>query len=421
MVHFRAPPVNACRVATNGTGPVPSLVMQRDDRQVDIVMAGTFAAWRLGTLQARALPFARELRSHGIRCSIVTVPWDTPIESGVRDAISGVEVFNTSSSSVQSFPLAVTEQCRRILALRPKAVHVFKPKGFGGLAGQILSRRLPIVVDSDDWEGDGGWNDVGDYSILQRRLFDWQERSMLRKASAVTAASHLLTRRAITLRDGSKHHVTWIPNGLDDDWANRLSQPRRASVQSANHRTTIVLYSRFAEFGPEWLPRFLTSLSSRMTESELVKVVIVGDMPELSFENERVKLDQMGYVAHETLPVVLGQADIAIYPYFDSLITRSKNSVKILELLTSGCATIASRIGDVPAIAPNGMVMLDSTDPDAFAAEAMHLLRNPDRRRAISVRGQRDVTSTFTIGAITQRLIGSYRIAGIVDSGDSSL
>src|SRR5690606_15656918 len=101
----------------------------------DIVMLGTFAVWRLGTLQARALPFARELSARGLRCAIVTTPGDMPSERGVIETIDGVAVINTESAGLNPAP-AVREQLAWITDLQPKIIHVFKPRGYGGLAAQ---------------------------------------------------------------------------------------------------------------------------------------------------------------------------------------------------------------------------------------------------------------------------------------------
>jgi glycosyltransferase involved in cell wall biosynthesis len=390
--------------------------MQQRLQPVDIVMAGTFAAWRLGTLQARALPFARELRQRGITCAIVTVPWDMPAEAGVTDVIDRVMVTNTPATGVATFPLAVAQQARTIRALRPKAVHVFKPKGYGGLAGRAISSSTPLVVDSDDWEGDGGWNRAGSYSVLQRRLFDWQERTLLRDATAVTAASQLLVHRARTLRTGAPDRVTWVSNGLTDEWANRLSAACDPARAIGDRTLTVVLYSRFAEFGPDWLPRFLAALSDRLTDSEQATVRVIGDTPPDRIGHPNLVLEQMGYVAHNQIPDMLGEADIAVFPYSDSLIARSKNSVKLLELMAAGCAIVASSVGDVPAVAGNCAVMLDGAEPESFAQATVELARDRERVQRLSMSARQRAVRQFSIAASTHRLINAYRQAGVLTS-----
>ncbi|HEX2513840.1 MAG TPA: glycosyltransferase, partial [Chloroflexota bacterium] len=135
---------------------------------------------------------------------------------------------------------------RRAAALQPHAVHVFKPKAVSGLAQMLLwygrrfhsfpgrslallhpfpSRSLrsldwgggpearpgrgprvapvvplrsalrsatgprpgpALVLDTDDWEGFGGWNEYEAYPWWQKQLCDWQERWGLTHAGAVT-------------------------------------------------------------------------------------------------------------------------------------------------------------------------------------------------------------------------------------------
>src|SRR5690606_1461934 len=110
--------------------------------------------------------------------------------------------------------------------LNPGIIHVMKPKGFGGLAAatrRLLPRGSRLVVDADAWECDGGWNDAGGYGRLSRRLFARQETDLIRRADAVTAASTLLDERARRLRrQRSESGVTFLPNGLDREWACRL-------------------------------------------------------------------------------------------------------------------------------------------------------------------------------------------------------
>ena len=377
-------------------------------------MAGTFAAWRLGTLQARALPLARELRAHGVRCAIVTVPWDMPAESGVKDTIAGVDLHNTTQAAVATFPLAVYQQMRQIQALDPRAVHVFKPKGYGGLSGQLLARNIPLLVDSDDWEGDGGWNQAGNYSRLQRRLFQWQERRLLRTADAVTAASHLLARRATALRPASPDTVSWVPNGLEPGWARRLSESRASAVGADLGTLRIVLYSRFAEFPDDWLSRYLKTLSNTLPEGALATITIVGDSPESHTGFDNLNIDQMGYVALERIPEILGRAHSAIYPYTDSLISRSKNSVKLLELMAAGCAVIASNTGDVPAVTGETAVLIEGSNPAAFATETVNLWHNPERLRWLSSSAQHRALNQFCLPNVTRLLLAAYRNAGVL-------
>src|SRR5215207_4339995 len=106
---------------------------------------------------------------------------------------------------------------RAALAFRPDAIHVFKPKGYSGLAGAVLSALgRSWVLDHDDWEGRGGWNSRNRYSAPQRALFQWQESTLPRLARAVTVASRTLQTQVWGL-GVPPERVFYLPNGVTPD------------------------------------------------------------------------------------------------------------------------------------------------------------------------------------------------------------
>jgi glycosyltransferase involved in cell wall biosynthesis len=379
------------------------------DARFDIVMLGTFSAWRLGTLQARALPFARELRRRGISTAIVTVPWDVPAEAGLRQSIDGVPLINTRRTAQLAAPLAIAELLTWIRRFRPRLVHAFKPKGFSGLASRIIPRHIPVVIDSDDWEGDGGWNRRGGYGLVQRRVFEWQERSLLEGAPAVTAASTLLARRARALRQCRATDAVWyVPNGIDADWVARLSAPEIARCVPPDAPPVIVLYSRFAEFDSRWLPTFATELDDAL-DSPAVLRIIGEPVDAIRLEGRYLRIDGHGYVARDELPCLLGTSSVAIYPYADSLIGRSKQSVKLLELMAAGCPVVASDIGDVARTVGEAGVALQSSDPRTYAATVCHLLGDHARIKDMRRAGPARVRERFDVSRLTNPLVEAYR------------
>ncbi|MCZ7673362.1 MAG: hypothetical protein M5U34_42740 [Chloroflexi bacterium] len=52
----------------------------------------------------------------------------------------------------------------------------------------VPTAKLRLIVDSDDWEGWGGWNDRAPYSPLQKRFFAWQEQWGGATATPLTVA-----------------------------------------------------------------------------------------------------------------------------------------------------------------------------------------------------------------------------------------
>jgi glycosyltransferase involved in cell wall biosynthesis len=380
---------------------------------VDIVMLGTFAAWRLGTIQARALPLARQLREWGIRTAIVTTPWDAPNEAGVVDALDRVPLINTPATSVRSAYRATLQQVEQVKRLNPRLVHVFKPKGFGGLAGEFLSRSLPLYIDADDWEGDGGWNRVGHYTLLQRRLFDRQERRLIRVAAGVTAASTILQRRAITLR-GNDSTVWRVPNGLSAGWMTALKRSEPADTP-LHARPAVLLYSRFEELGPDWIRCFVSDLEHEAPLPLTLKVI--GDAgASIDIGGDCIDVGLMGYVPREELPLLLAQTDIAIIPFSDSIVARSKHSVKVLEVMAAGCAVVASDVGDIAEmVGPSGVLIPDDS-PNGFARMVASLLRSSKLRTRLGQHARCRVERGYTIECSAERLRQAYAAAGVLSS-----
>ncbi|MCX7707897.1 MAG: glycosyltransferase, partial [Anaerolineae bacterium] len=136
-----------------------------------IALVAPFGLRAKGTARARALPLARALARRGHTVALFVPPYDSPEDSGRRWTDAGVDVVNLALPAVGREHAAwhLWLGWRLFLAARrwePDVVHVFKPKGPSGLVGtlfwvtRILSSPNPrIVVDSDDWEGPGGWND----------------------------------------------------------------------------------------------------------------------------------------------------------------------------------------------------------------------------------------------------------------------
>lgn len=379
----------------------------------DIVMLGTFSAWKLGTIQARALPLAVELRSLGVRVSIVLTPWDMPAEAGTIDIIDGVPIVNTASISTRQPLSAITQQVAWVRKLSPATVHVFKPKGFGGFAGRLLSRTMPLVVDSDDWEGDGGWNDSGQYNAIQRRVFQYQELDLLRRADIVTAASSLLADRARELRPHAPDSVTRLPNGIPRIRWRELASARHVSPALVDP-PVILLYSRFAEFEPGWLHSFISSLSGLTDRALTVRVVGETEgqiVPPLSVGS--VDVEVMGYVAWNAIPTLLGSSAVAVYPYRDTLIARSKQSVKLLEQMAAGCPVIASDVGDVASTLGNAGVVLPDASPDRFAHAVVSLLNQPERLNAMSEAGTERIRTDFLLEDLARGLLDIYHQIGL--------
>ena len=206
-----------------------------------IAFVAPFGLRAKGTTRARVLPLARELARRGHTVAAFVPPYDSPEDSGRRWIDESVDVINIAlpglgqGGAVWHLWLG-WRLFRAVRAWQPDVAHVFKPKGPSGLAGALLwitryktnderrttkesvIRPSSVIIDSDDWEGPGGWNDDprAGYSTLQRRFFAWQERYGLSHADAWTVTSDCLRRRTVEFgADPSRvltlHNGTMMP------------------------------------------------------------------------------------------------------------------------------------------------------------------------------------------------------------------
>jgi glycosyltransferase involved in cell wall biosynthesis len=87
------------------------------------------------------------------------------------------------------------------------------------------------------------------------------------------------------------------------------------------------------------------------------------------------------------------QADLpAVYQAMDIYLNSSHSegfSLVILEAMASGCATVATAVGEVPEMGRPGLeyLIVPPRDPDALAAATLDLVRDPTRRRSIAEAG----------------------------------
>jgi hypothetical protein len=137
-----------------------------------IAMVGPFGLQPNQTMRSRALGAARPLAARGHQVSLFMPPWQTPEAADSRWEEDGVTLrYTPLRGGVAGITRALL---RETLAWRPDVVHCFKPKAYSGLTAwwlwQFYRRRLRLVVDSDDWEGWGGWNELAPYTRAQKHF-----------------------------------------------------------------------------------------------------------------------------------------------------------------------------------------------------------------------------------------------------------
>lgn len=367
------------------------------------------------------LPLARELVQRGHHVQIVAPSYLNPADAGAGEVIDGVAIEHVALSRLPG-PFGTPEQVialfRAALRQQPDVLHVFKPKGYGGLAAllaRMLRPRLPLVVDTDDWEGWGGWNDLAPYSRPMKTLFAWQERTLPRAADAVTVASRTLQTQVWGF-GVPPERVWYISNGVS---ALPPALPEREAARKllgVGSEPVVLLYTRFWEYDLRDVLAVLLALRSQRPDARLL-VVGAGEHGEehaLQRMAERAgvsdRLDQRGWGDQHTIAAACTAADVAIMPFADTLMNRAKGMAKLLDLLHAGVPVIASDVGQAREYTNGGRggVLVRPDDGGALAAAVLDLLADSVKARHLARAGQVHVLHTFAWPLLAERLEELY-------------
>lgn len=374
-----------------------------------IAMLAPFGIRPKGTLAVRMLPLAQALVRRGHSVHIVAPPVHNPQDAGTCINHAGVPVTHIPLPSLPgpagTLQVVIT-LLRQALHPRPDLLHLFKPKGYSGLAA-LLARQLyptvPLIVDTDDWEGWGGWNDLLPYPRIAKTVFAWQERDLPHRANAVTVASRTLETQ-IWGFGVPPAQVFYLPNGvLQSDNAHHTRNPDARATGTTSHHPTLLLYTRFWEFD---LRDLIVALVAIVAQVPTVRLLVVG-RGERGEEGELLHLarragiaravDYRGWVEPEAIPALLTAADIALVPLDDTLINRARCSVKLLELMAAGLPVVAGRVGQVSEYIEDRQsgLLVPPGDPAALARATLLLLEDANLRQQLSS-AARSVVKTFT-------------------------
>jgi glycosyltransferase involved in cell wall biosynthesis len=390
-------------------------------------MIGPFAFAPKATVSARAFPIAQALVRRNHQVSLLLPPYDNLAHAGQTETRAGVQVRNLDIRRVRAWtPLTaawrLAAQARR---LAPDVVHVFKPVGYAALAGMILrhTTRLPVVVDTDDWEGTGGWNSVNPYPWHWRRTFDFQERWLPRHAAAVTVASRTLQTQVWGM-GVPPERVFYAPNCPRASLLSARDQVSKADQARVRQQLGIgsapmLIFCGNISLGDD-LDLALHALQEVRQHVPKVKLVIVGTgdgLPHLRALAAELGLQDnvlfTGWIEYQHVPAHLAAADMAIYPYRDTLINRAKCSIKILEYMAMGKAIVTTRVGQNLEYLEHGRsgILAAPGDTDAFAQALLQLLADPALARRLGAHAAQRIRDQFTWSHHIHTIEQAYHLA----------
>jgi glycosyltransferase involved in cell wall biosynthesis len=382
---------------------------------MQVVMVGPFGLRPHGTMSRRALPLAKALAARGHSVEVLLPPWSCPEDSGRGWNEDGVCVCNIvlpASIPLLRDALVVWRLVRHALDSHPQVLHFFKPKGYSGLAAMVVwyMARLRlvtarVVLDSDDREGRGGWNEIGGYSRLEKHLFAWQEAWGMTHCHALTLASRALESFAQESRGGAEG-VFYVPNGAAGE--NGSTDPRTGTRVRAQWALggdpVVLLLTRFFEFEPR---RVMNIMAQVIREMPLTRLLVVGRG--LRGEEEGFlasaqeagvgsRVTYAGWREKDELAGYFAASDLAILPLEDTTLNRARCPAKLADLMAAGLPVVAEDVGQASQYLEHlsSGYLVPAGDSDAFAVGVLRLLRDEELRLRLGRHARERIKDEFT-------------------------
>lgn len=387
-----------------------------------IAMIGPFGLHPNKTMESRALGLARPLVANGHSVRLIMPPWHTPDEADKTWEVDGVEMRYVP---LRGGTVGITRQMvTELLAWRPDVVHCFKPKAYSGLVAWLLwhfhRRQLRLFVDSDDWEGWGGWNDLAPYSPPQKQFFAWQEQWGMRHCHGLTVASRTL--QSLAWGAGvPPERVVYLPNGAGIQTFEifKTSKVSKTSdiCQHLGQRPVLLLYSRLFEFDTARLVAILRGVKTAVPDLAILTVgagLYAEDAAAFRAQITAVHLQdafvEAGWVDVDELPALLACADVGIYLMDDTLLNRTKCPVKLADMVAVGLPVVAEAVGQVPEYVVDGYNgrLRPSGDVAGLTADLVALLQQKEERQRLGENGRLHYQTHFAWAQLAQRLEELY-------------
>ena len=393
-----------------------------------IAFVGGFAFSPKGTMSARAYPLAAELVKVGHEVTMFLPPYDHPEDCGQEWEREGVRIKNvgakvsydrnTGRLAKREYARLLFELIRDIRHYLPDMVHIFKPKGFAGAVGSyFLLRGAPAVLDCDDWEGWGGWNEVKAYPWMVKEYIDRQERWMMRRANAVTAASRVLQSRAAELR-GDDGRVFYLPNcGASAQGHELQNEVRKISPMETRRQLglperPLVLFSGHKD--DAGAVQMMQYMVARIAHEVPVTMVLVGGEIAANPTGGNENIVHFPRLSYRDFLRVVWACDFAAFPFSDDPVHWAKCSARIIDYMAMGKAVLTSAVGQNLEYIVNreSGVLVAPGDEPAFALKLKELVCNAELRSRLGANAARRIAEKFRWdGDALQQCLAAYECA----------
>jgi glycosyltransferase involved in cell wall biosynthesis len=294
-------------------------------------------------------------------------------------------------------------------------------------------KQVPVLLsDWCDHYGAGGFRDTYDLYKMRvlyrrlgkfpRKLLDFLERDVRRRAAAVTVISKYLFDRAVKIGIHPKK-ITLIRGSVDTEKIKPIDKLEARNKVGINRNQHIVTFLGTAQFDLDFALRAFTTVVSQMPDS---RFLIVG--------KKAVPLDRMvnnlslsgkvistGWCPNDDLVNYLSATDVFVLPMRNNAVNQARWPNKIGEYMAMARPTVCSQVGDVAELVERERVgLVAENDPVKFGTTIMALLRNEQLADDMGKRARKVAERQFDIAVqgsqverLYQRLVSEQTASSI--------
>lgn len=283
---------------------------------------------------------------------------------------------------------------------RIDTIHSWHPlAGFAAvIIGRLTGRR--VFADFTDL-----YSDLARYdSPLLVPFFEFVERKTWALASKVVVVSEEM-RRIVVERGIQEGKVHVIPDGGDPKTFNPGVSGDRVKERYQLEGCRICIYHGDIKYfdGVDILLEAFKRVVREVPEARLLILGgggpyferVIAPMATGSELKDRVIFT--GWVDHSLVPEYIAASDVGVMPLRGTLNNHLFYSFKLFEYWGVGKPVVASRLRTISSVVKDGIngLVVELEDPRALADAIVSLLKDPERARAMGMRGRELVEKDF--------------------------
>ncbi|HEY7294539.1 MAG TPA: glycosyltransferase [Dehalococcoidia bacterium] len=184
-------------------------------------------------------------------------------------------------------------------------------------------------------------------------------------------------------------------------------------TQLGANEHTVVLCAFGTDDSPWRLYEYTAHAVNRVARSgrRVLFLNLGGNTPELRGLDAGIPAIRPGFIPADALAGMIAASDIFLAPFADGISTRRTTVMAAFQQGTAVLGTWGSHTDRILRMAPESVCLTPVGDPAAFAAEAVALAADPERRHALGTAARRLYERSFDWTVIASRAVQALGLA----------